>query len=98
METYVKPPELSYVLVTPARNEGALIERPIRAVSAQTILPRHWIIVSDGSTDNTDEIVRRYARQYDWIELLRLPERRERDFAGVIRSYQRLISLSDRRD
>ncbi len=52
---------LSYVLVTPARNEAAFIENTIRSVIAQTVLPRSWIIVSDGSTDQTDEIVRRYA-------------------------------------
>lgn len=74
--------QLKYVLVTPARNEGALIELTIRSVIAQTVLPRKWIIVSDGSTDNTDEIVRRYTRDYDWIELVRLPQRPERDFAG----------------
>ncbi|PYJ02441.1 MAG: glycosyl transferase [Verrucomicrobia bacterium] len=73
---------LSYVLVTPARNEAALIEETIQSVIAQSVLPRKWIIVSDGSTDGTDEIVQRYARERDWIELLRLPERPDRHFAG----------------
>jgi glycosyltransferase involved in cell wall biosynthesis len=73
---------LSYALVTPARNEAALIEQTIRSVIAQSVLPRKWIIVSDGSTDGTDEIVQRYARERDWIELLRLPERPDRHFAG----------------
>jgi glycosyltransferase involved in cell wall biosynthesis len=89
---------LSYVLVTPARNEGLLIELTIRSVIAQTILPLRWIIVSDGSTDNTDDIVRRYAREYDWIELKRLPERPRRDFAGKAGAfnagYSRLTTLS----
>jgi glycosyltransferase involved in cell wall biosynthesis len=90
--------QLSYVLVTPARNEGALIELTIRSVIAQTVLPLRWIIVSDGSTDNTDDIVRRYAREYGWIELLRLPERPRRDFAGKAGAfnagYARLATLS----
>lgn len=90
--------QLKYVLVTPARNEGALIELTIRSVIAQTVLPRKWIIVSDGSTDNTDEIVRRYTRDYDWIELVRLPQRPERDFAGKAAAfnvgYSRLVALS----
>ena len=73
---------LAYVLITPARNEAALIEQTIRSVIAQTALPRKWIIVSDGSTDGTDEIVQRYAKQHDWIELLRMPERHDRHFAG----------------
>lgn len=85
----VTSPQLSYVLVTPARNEGAFIELTIRSVIAQTVLPRKWVIVSDGSTDNTDEIVGRYASDYDWIELLRLPGRRERDFAGKAGAFNR---------
>jgi cellulose synthase/poly-beta-1,6-N-acetylglucosamine synthase-like glycosyltransferase len=38
--------------------------------------------VSDGSTDGTDEIVRSYTRDYPWIELVQMPARRERHFAG----------------
>ena len=72
----------TYVLVTPARNEARMIESTIQSVVAQTVLPLRWVIVSDGSTDGTDEIVSRYAAQHDWIELLRMPERKERHFAG----------------
>jgi biofilm PGA synthesis N-glycosyltransferase PgaC len=71
-----------YALVTPARNEARLIESTIRAVAAQTVRPLRWIIVSDGSTDGTDEIVSLYSAVHDWIELLRMPERKERHFGG----------------
>ncbi len=71
-----------YVLVTPARNEEQFIESTIQSVVAQTWRPLRWVIVSDGSTDRTDEIVSRYAVAHDWIELLRMPERKERHFAG----------------
>ena len=60
-------PNLSYVLITPARNEEAFIEGTLRSVAAQTILPRTWIVVSDGSTDRIDEIVKSYAARHDWI-------------------------------
>jgi glycosyltransferase involved in cell wall biosynthesis len=70
------------VLVTPARNEAQFIEQTIRAVLAQTVKPLKWAIVSDGSTDGTDEIVTRYAADHAWIELVRMPERTERHFAG----------------
>jgi glycosyltransferase involved in cell wall biosynthesis len=70
------------MLVTPARNEAAFIEDTIRAVAAQTVRPRHWVIVSDGSTDGTDDIVRRQMAAHGWIELLRMPERGERHFAA----------------
>lgn len=60
-----------YVLVTPARNEQAFIEKTLQSVVAQTVLPKKWVIVSDGSTDRTDEIVLQFAGQYDFISLLR---------------------------
>jgi poly-beta-1,6-N-acetyl-D-glucosamine synthase len=78
---------LNYVLVTPARNEEVLIEETIKAVVRQTVRPTRWVIVSDGSTDATDEIVRKYAAQHEWIELLRMPERKERNFAGKVHAF-----------
>jgi cellulose synthase/poly-beta-1,6-N-acetylglucosamine synthase-like glycosyltransferase len=72
----------AYVLVTPARNEAQFIEQTIQAVLAQTVKPLKWAVVSDGSTDGTDEIVSRYAAEHSWIELVRMPERTERHFAG----------------
>ena len=54
----------SYALVTPARNESEFIELTIQSVIAQTVLPTKWVIVSDGSTDGTDEIVGRYAAEH----------------------------------
>jgi glycosyltransferase involved in cell wall biosynthesis len=53
----------------------------------QTYRPLKWVIVSDGSTDGTDDIVRKYTLQNAWIELLRMPERRERNFAGKVMAF-----------
>ncbi len=78
---------LSYVLITPARNEEAYIENTIQSVIAQTALPQKWVIVSDGSTDRTDEIVKRYESQYDWITLVRMPEHRDRQFAAKVHCF-----------
>ena len=78
---------LTYVVITPARNEAQFIELTIKSVLAQTIRPLKWVIVSDGSTDGTDEIVKRYTSESRWIELIRTPERRERDFAGKVRAF-----------
>jgi glycosyltransferase involved in cell wall biosynthesis len=77
----------TYILITPARNEAAFIEHTLSSVVAQTARPAKWVIVSDGSTDGTDEIVARYAAENPWIELVRMPERRERDFAGKVRAF-----------
>src|SRR5271154_6046554 len=76
-----------YVLVTPARDEALYIELTIKSVVAQTVRPLKWIIVSDGSTDGTDEIVDRYAGEHSWIELVRMPERQERHFAGKVHAF-----------
>lgn len=83
----MKPPRLRYALITPARNEEACLPATIRAVVAQTHRPQRWLIVSDGSTDRTDDIVRDFSREHDWIELRRMPERRDRSFAAKARCF-----------
>lgn len=81
------PPLPSYVLVTPARNEERYIEGTLKSVVQQTVRPLRWVIVSDGSTDRTDEIVGRYSREHSWIELARMPAREERHFAGKVHAF-----------
>jgi poly-beta-1,6-N-acetyl-D-glucosamine synthase len=78
---------LRYVLVTPARNEADFIEECLKSVTSQTVPPLRWVIVSDGSTDGTDEIVARHADLHCWIELVRMPERSERHFAGKVHAF-----------
>lgn len=77
----------TYVLITPARNEAQFIELTIKSMVAQTIRPLKWIIVSDGSTDGTDDIVKKYVACHDWIELVRMPERSQRHFAGKVHAF-----------
>jgi poly-beta-1,6-N-acetyl-D-glucosamine synthase len=78
---------LAYVLITPARNEAAFIEQTILSVVKQTHRPLKWVIVNDGSTDETDAIVSRYVAQHDWIELVRTPVREQRHFAGKVYAF-----------
>src|SRR5207249_10924062 len=73
-----------YVLITPARNEEAFIEKTIEAVTRQTVLPIRWVIVDDGSTDGTAEVVRRRVARYPWIEMLQMPPHHQRSFAGKV--------------
>lgn len=77
----------SYLLITPAKNEEAFIEHTIKSVVRQTILPVKWVIISDGSTDRTDNIVQHYAAEHEWIELIRLPLQQERHFASKVRAF-----------
>lgn len=78
---------LEYVIVSPAKNEARFIEKTLESVVAQTALPLKWVVVSDGSTDGTDEIVGKYAARHSFIELVRLPERAERHFAGKVNAF-----------
>jgi len=78
---------LPYVLITPARNEEAYIERTIESMLAQTVPPLRWVIVNDGSTDSTGAIVKRYLGRCDWLELVERPVRRERNFAAKVHSF-----------
>lgn len=77
----------TYVLITPARNEAQFIESTLKSMVLQKYVPLKWVIVSDGSTDGTDDIVRQYATDNPWIELLRMPERAERHFAGKVSAF-----------
>ncbi|MCP5066717.1 MAG: glycosyltransferase family 2 protein [bacterium] len=76
----------SYVLVTAAYNEEEHIEETLKSVVAQTIVPRRWIVVSDGSTDGTDDIVSRYARDHSFIRLIRVEKAAEHCFAAKVRA------------
>lgn len=58
----------NYVIITPAYNEEANIEAVIKSVIAQTVRPLKWVIIDDGSTDNTFEIARRYEMTNSFIE------------------------------
>src|SRR5438046_6341062 len=78
---------LRYVLITPARNEEALIERTIQSVIRQTVLPAKWVIVDDGSTDATARIVGQYVAKYDWIEMIGMPSHRDRSFAAKVHCF-----------
>lgn len=75
---------LAYSLVTAAYNEEKHIERTILSVTHQTSPPKKWIIVSDGSTDRTDEIIRSYAKRYSFIELYRITEDHPRNLTAQV--------------
>jgi glycosyltransferase involved in cell wall biosynthesis len=78
---------MKYVLITPAHNEEAFIEKTLASMIAQTQLPERWVIVDDGSTDRTAQIVEGYASRHQWIELFRVPERIDRSFAGKVHAF-----------
>jgi len=75
---------MRYVIVTPARNEEAVLVKTLESVAGQTELPARWVIVDDGSTDGTAAVAEKYARQYPWISVVRRPTRADRNFAGKV--------------
>jgi glycosyltransferase involved in cell wall biosynthesis len=77
----------AYVLITPARNEEAFIANTLNSVVQQTHLPRKWVIVNDGSTDTTARLVEPYVAKYNWIELVNLPVRQDRNFAAKVEAF-----------
>lgn len=77
------------VLVTAAKNEEDYIEYPLESILKQTIVPVKWIIVSDGSTDNTDNIIQKYASKYKFIQLLRLDRNNNRNFGAQANAIRR---------
>jgi len=88
---------MKYALITPARNEEALIEKTLQSMVAQTVPPVRWVIVDDGSEDRTGELADQYAAQYPWIEVVHRPRQLDRSFAGKVRAFnaglERLTSV-----
>jgi glycosyltransferase involved in cell wall biosynthesis len=76
----------SFALLTAAKNEEQYIEGTIRSVLAQDCRPVVWLIMNDGSTDRTEEIVARYAKAHPFIELLSVPVGGARSFGAQYRA------------
>ena len=62
---------LHYTVITPVRNEAEYIEKTIQSMVQQTVTATEWIIVNDGSTDSTAEIVARAAAEHPWIKMVK---------------------------
>ena len=78
------PTSSVYALVTPVRNEEAFIGRTIASVVKQTTLPVEWIIVSDGSTDGTNDIIKAAIAKHPWIRIIELPPRSKPSWTAVV--------------
>jgi len=65
---------INYILITPAKNEEKDLQKVIDSVVNQTVLPKVWIIIDDGSTDRTSLIIQYNQNKYDFIKSIRLPE------------------------
>jgi glycosyltransferase involved in cell wall biosynthesis len=90
--------ERAYVLMTAAYNEEAHIEQTIAGVLSQTLLPKRWLIVSDGSTDRTDQIVESTSKRFDFIRYLRVTRPPGHSFSSKVIALQRGAKLLEGSD
>jgi biofilm PGA synthesis N-glycosyltransferase PgaC len=77
-----------YVLISPCRDEAEYMRETLNSVINQSVPPAKWVIVDDGSTDSTPEILAEYQAKYDWIEVVRRNNRGRRSVGpGVIETF-----------
>src|ERR1035441_9131083 len=84
MEIFMNLHQYKYVVVTPVRDEEKFLEATIRSIVKQTVRPMEWILVDDGSTDNTPWIINRYASEYPWIHAVHRTNRGFRKSGGGV--------------
>jgi poly-beta-1,6-N-acetyl-D-glucosamine synthase len=76
-----------FIIVTPARNEARYLGKTIQSLVSQSILPCEWVIVDDGSVDETYRIAQDAARSHPWIKVVRKENRGYRDMGrGLVES------------
>jgi len=73
-----------YVIIAPVRDEAAYVQRTIQSVASQTNLPAQWVIVDDGSTDETGRLIKEAAAKYSWIKAVRRENRGARRAGGGV--------------
>lgn len=83
-----------YFIISPARNEEKLIEYTLHSIIKQSLLPEQWIIVDDGSSDNTALIVKKYCEEFSWITLISIPDRGYAKYgSGVVEAFYKGYEL-----
>ncbi|MDO5627804.1 MAG: glycosyltransferase family A protein [Mobilicoccus sp.] len=85
-----------YVVVSPCRDEEDLVGITLAAVAAQTERPTAWVIVDDGSTDDTPRIVAEFAARHDWVTVITRPQRQARVLgSGVVEAFEAGLATID---
>jgi glycosyltransferase involved in cell wall biosynthesis len=80
--------ERACLVISPCRNEADYMRRTLDSMVAQTLRPALWVIVDDGSTDDTPAILADYAARHDWIQVVKKPDRGHRAVGpGVIEAF-----------
>ena len=95
----MRKPITRYVIITPTYNEGGFIRETIEGVTNQTIVPIKWVIVDDGSTDSTAEIVKQYEKGYEFIEYCKRVREADQSYyesnvCAILEGYERVKKLN----
>ncbi|HXP80925.1 MAG TPA: glycosyltransferase family 2 protein [Verrucomicrobiae bacterium] len=73
-----------YVVISPVRDEEAYIRFTVDCMAQQTIVPKEWVLINDGSSDKTGDILDEYARRYPWIRVVHRANRGFRKAGGGV--------------
>jgi biofilm PGA synthesis N-glycosyltransferase PgaC len=80
--------EKKYVIISPGRDEARFMRQTLDSVIAQTVRPSKWVIVDDGSTDETQQILSEYSQAHNWIEIVTRSDRGRRAVGpGVVDAF-----------
>lgn len=87
-----------YILISPCKDEGKYIEKTLQSVLNQSVKPVQWLIVDDGSTDNSVELISRYMDEMPFIKIVTRPKGERRVGAGVIDAFNEGLKNIDAED
>ena len=87
--------ELTYVVITPVRNELANLERLAGAIEAQVVRPLRWVVVDTGSEDGTDALAAELAQRLPWLEAITLDEVALARGGPIVRAFEAGVSALD---
>ncbi len=81
-------PQRRIVIISPVRDEEEFLETTIISIINQTLRPVEWVVVDDGSSDRTPEILSKYAQEHDWIRVINKEDRGIRAVGpGVVEAF-----------
>src|SRR5690242_6338604 len=90
---------MKYLVITPVKDEERYVERTLESMVNQTVKPACWIIVDDGSSDRTPEILERYRSTHPFIRVLTSPRGQPRQpGSAVIRAFNKGYEVAKKMD
>ena len=89
---------MAYILISPCKNEAAYMEKTLQTIRDQSVLPVQWVIVDDGSTDNSVALIQKYAAEMPFIKVVSRPPSERKVGGGVIDAFNTGLAAVDVED